>query len=270
MPEVKSRDVKARDAFVLAGTVLAVFVPIWFAAAALGTKFGLWGWNVGLLKMVGGIGVPLLGVLVLVTFVTSLMVAFIKPRAGFGALAAMWVVALGAAGLALSAVRQASAVPPIHDISTDTRAPLTFSSKVMADRGTTSNKVLPPNEASVPFNRERLSQWSGRTLVEIQADAFPTIKPAMIEGQSAAAVFAKASAAAKASGFKGITEDANAMRIEGYAQSFWFGFKDDVVIQVTPIANGGRVDMRSVSRVGVSDLGANAKRVEAFLAKVRS
>jgi uncharacterized protein (DUF1499 family) len=270
MTQVKSRAVKVRNIFVLAGSVLAVFVPIWFGAAALGTKFGLWGWNVGLLKMIGGIGVPLLGLLVGVTFLTSLMVLFVKPRAGFGALAAMWIVSLSAAGLALSAIRQASAVPPIHDISTDTRAPLTFSSKVMADRGATSNKVLPPNEASVPFNRNRLNQWSGRTLVEIQADAYPGIKPLFIEGQATSAIFAKASAAAKASGFKAITEDATAMRIEGYAQSFWFGFKDDVVIQVTPMANGGRVDMRSVSRVGVSDMGANAKRVEAYLAKVRS
>ncbi len=269
MTQIKSRGVKVRNVFVTAGVVLAVFVPIWFLAAALGTKFGAWTWQVGLLKMVGGIGVPLIGLLLLVTFITSLLVVFIKPRAGFGGLAAMWLVTLGAAGLALSAISSARAVPPIHDISTDTSKPLLFSQKVMAERGAGSNKVLPPNEATVPFNRERLNDWSGRSLVEIQADAYPTIKPLMIEGQAPAAVYAKAINAAKTQGFKIVSEDAAAMRIEGYAQSFWFGFKDDVVIAITPVANGAQVDMRSVSRVGISDLGANAKRIETFLAAVK-
>jgi uncharacterized protein (DUF1499 family) len=171
--------------------------------------------------------------------------------------------------LALSAISSARAVPPIHDISTDTSKPLLFSQKVMAERGAGSNKVLPPNEATVPFNRERLNDWSGRSLVEIQADAYPTIKPLMIEGQAPTAVYAKAISAAKTQGFKIVSEDAVTMRIEGYAQSFWFGFKDDVVIAITPVANGAQVDMRSVSRVGISDLGANAKRIETFLAAVK-
>ncbi len=55
-------------------------------------------------------------------------------------------------------------------------------------------------------------------------------------------------------------------RIEASATSAWFGFVDDVVIRVAESAQGTRVDMRSKSRVGRSDLGANAKRIEAFLA----
>lgn len=269
MTEVRSRAVKVRNVFVTAGVVLAVFVPIWFLAAAFGTKFGLWSWQVGLLKMVGGIGVPLIGLLLLLTFITSLLIVFIKPRAGYRSLAAMWFVSLGAVGLALSAIGSARSVPPIHDISTNTRAPLLFSQKVMTARGNNSNRVLPPSEATVPFNREKLNNWSGRSLVEIQADAYPAIKTLVIEGQAASAIYARTLASAKSQGFKVISEDANTMRIEGYAESFWFGFKDDVVIAVTPVANGGQVDMRSVSRVGISDMGANAKRIEAFLAAVK-
>jgi uncharacterized protein (DUF1499 family) len=269
MTEVKSRGVKVRNVFVTAGVVLAVFVPVWFLAAALGTKFGIWGWQVGLLRMVGGIGVPLIGLLVLVTFITSLLVVFIKPRAGFAGLAAMWLVSLGAVGIALNAISAARAVPPIHDISTDTAKPLSFSAKTMAARGAKSNPVLAPNEATVPFNRERLNDWSGRSLVEIQADAYPNIKPLVIEGQAAAAIYAKALAAAKSQGLKITNEDATAMRIDAVAESFWFGFKDDVAIAITPIANGGQVDVRSTSRVGISDMGANAKRIEAYLAAVK-
>ena len=269
MTSVKSRSEKVRNVFVTAGVVLAVFVPIWFLAAALGTKFGVWTWQVGLLKMVGGIGVPLIGLTILVTFITSLLVVFVTPRSGFKGLSAMWLVSLAATGLALSAIGAAKAVPPIHDISTDTQNPLTFSAKVMTQRGANSNKILPPNEATVPFNREKLNDWSGRSLLEIQADAFPAIKPLVIEGQTPAAIFDKARSAAKSQGLKIVSEDTTALRLEAVAESFWFGFKDDVVIAVTPIANGGQVDMRSVSRVGISDLGANAKRIEAFLTAMK-
>jgi fatty-acyl-CoA synthase len=269
MTEVKTRAVKIRGAIITAGVVLAIFVPVWFLTAALGTKFGLWTWEVGLGKMVGGIGVPLIGLLVLVSFITSLLVVFVKPRAGFGALAAMWLITLSIAGVALNAIRTAQVLPPIHDISTDTANPLMFSSIAMAARGRESNKIISPSQASVPFNRADLTQWSGRTLVDIQAEAYPAIKPLIIEGKTPAEIYAKALSVAKAQGYRLITQDPKALRIEGYAESFWFGFKDDVVIAITPRPEGSQVDMRSVSRVGQSDLGANANRIEAYLAALQ-
>ena len=58
--------------------------------------------------------------------------------------------------------------------------------------------------------------------------------------------------------------------IEATATTFWFGFKDDVVIRVRASAVGGSViDVRSVSRFGRSDLGVNAKRVGAILQRLR-
>jgi len=57
-------------------------------------------------------------------------------------------------------------------------------------------------------------------------------------------------------------------RLEATATTSWFAFKDDVVIRVTPAAAGSRVDIRSKSRVGRSDLGANARRIRAFLAEL--
>ena len=51
--------------------------------------------------------------------------------------------------------------------------------------------------------------------------------------------------------------------------STWFGFKDDIVVRVRPEGAGSRVDVRSMSRVGLSDLGANAARVRAFLARLQ-
>ena len=43
------------------------------------------------------------------------------------------------------------------------------------------------------------------------------------------------------------------------------GYKDDVVVRVTSDGAGSRVDVRSLSRVGRSDFGTNAKRVRAYL-----
>ncbi len=82
--------------------------------------------------------------------------------------------------------------------------------------------------------------------------------------------FGHALDAAKAMGWAIAAADSAAGRIEATATTPWFGFKDDIVILVTPAGEGSRVDVRSVSRVGKSDVGTNAARIRAFLAKLRS
>ena len=57
-------------------------------------------------------------------------------------------------------------------------------------------------------------------------------------------------------------------RIEATYTSTWYGFIDDFVVRLTPEGSMTRVDVRSKSRVGLSDLGANAKRVRAFMEKL--
>ena len=59
-------------------------------------------------------------------------------------------------------------------------------------------------------------------------------------------------------------------RLEATATTPWFGFKDDVVVRVRGRGPGTRVDVRSLSRVGVGDLGVNAARVRAFLDRLRA
>jgi uncharacterized protein (DUF1499 family) len=65
-----------------------------------------------------------------------------------------------------------------------------------------------------------------------------------------------------------VDADSTAHRIEATATTPWFGFKDDVVIRIEPDPAGSRVDVRSVSRVGGSDVGTNAKRIRAYLARL--
>ena len=57
--------------------------------------------------------------------------------------------------------------------------------------------------------------------------------------------------------------------IDATDRSLIFGFVDDIAIRVRPLANQTRIDIRSVSRIGKHDFGANARRIGKFIAAVR-
>jgi uncharacterized protein (DUF1499 family) len=57
-------------------------------------------------------------------------------------------------------------------------------------------------------------------------------------------------------------------RLEASDITRWFGFTDDIVVRVRAAPNGSRIDVRSASRIGKSDVGVNARRIRAFLAAV--
>jgi uncharacterized protein (DUF1499 family) len=113
---------------------------------------------------------------------------------------------------------------------------------------------------------------AAKTLGQVGHEAYPAVRPLALSADPAR-VAAAAEAEAKAQGWTLATSDPAGGVIEATAETFWFGFKDDVAIRIRPGANGGSVvDVRSTSRVGLSDIGANAARIEAFLAglKVRA
>jgi uncharacterized protein (DUF1499 family) len=82
--------------------------------------------------------------------------------------------------------------------------------------------------------------------------------------------FDKALAAAREMGWDIVDAKPAEGRIEATDTTFWFGFKDDVVIRISPTSEGSRIDVRSVSRVGRSDIGTNAKRIRAYLEKLKA
>jgi len=81
-------------------------------------------------------------------------------------------------------------------------------------------------------------------------------------------MLARARDAANAMGWEIVATDSLAGRIEATATTTWFGFKDDVVVRVQASGAGSRVDVRSVSRVGRSDVGANAARIRVYLKRL--
>ncbi len=143
--------------------------------------------------------------------------------------------------------RTGTPAPPIHDITTDTQDPPEFAA------------VL-PLRADAPNTTE----YGGEPVAAQQRDAYPDLQPAILN-LPADRAFDLALAAANEMGWDLVAADAMAGRIEATDTTFWFGFKDDVVIRVRPADGGSRVDVRSLSRVGVGDVGANAKRIRAYL-----
>ncbi len=251
-----------RNFLVRAALTLSLFLPLFFLVSALATKFGLVDWRLGFATLTLQVG-PLLIIIAALLALIALIVALItKPRAGRRAALIALLIPLSALGVAAYAVAGAARVPPIHDIVTDAQTPLTFSDAVMAARAATPGGNPVEADPRVP-NDPRFAAAAGRRARELQQEAYPDIAPIVVPGTREAA-FEKALAAATSLGWTIDRADAAEGRIEARVESFWFGFVDDVVVEVTPAENGARIDVRSTSRVGVSDLGANAARVRAF------
>jgi uncharacterized protein (DUF1499 family) len=148
--------------------------------------------------------------------------------------------------------QRARSVPPIHDISTDTEDPPQF----VAVLPLRANAPNPPH-------------YAGQDTAHEQRKAYPDIQPLVLAVPTQVA-FNRARDVAQSLGWQIMGADAGAGRIEATATTLWFGFKDDVVIRVLPQGTtGSRIDVRSKSRVGRSDAGANALRIREFLANLR-
>ncbi|MDB4879063.1 MAG: hypothetical protein JWL60_509 [Gemmatimonadetes bacterium] len=160
--------------------------------------------------------------------------------------AAAFLMALLAAGLPWSWKQKAGRVPPIHDITTDTQDPPAFVD-VLPLRATAKNPAA----------------YGGDSIATKQRAGYPDIAPLRLAVPPARA-FAAAREAATGMGWTMVAADSVAGRVEATATTRWFGFRDDVVIRVRPEGAGSRVDVRSVSRVGGSDVGANAERIREF------
>lgn len=141
--------------------------------------------------------------------------------------------------------RQAQSVPPIHDITTNTAHPPAF-------RALAAAREKAPNEVEYP----------GAETARQQKAAYPELKPIILDMSLPNAMkAAKATVQARGWDIAAITDHT----IEATATTRWFGFKDDVIIRMTETGQGVRIDMRSASRVGKSDIGTNAERIQRFL-----
>ena len=150
----------------------------------------------------------------------------------------------------LSMMNKVKSVPPIHDVTTDLVNPPKFVA-ILALRADASNPAA----------------YQGEDIASQQRTAYPELQTQTYQ-QTTEQVFDAALTTVKDMGLKVVTSDKTLGLIEAYDTTTWFGFVDDVVIRIQSAEQMTMLDARSKSRVGMSDLGKNAERLNALIAGV--
>jgi hypothetical protein len=225
--------------------------------AAVGSGMGLWHFRAGFTVLrfafyataAGGV-VALIGIVVGLT-----------RRTGAGKLNVFsLVVALLFSAYLLQLLATARSVPAIHDATTNLQDPPAF----------TVLTVRPDNLDNVPDEgRPELARLDPEIRWKaIHRRAYGDLRTVSVPA-GVAETTARAASLARSRGWDIAIVDRNKGIIEATATSRFFRFKDDVVVRIRPDpqrSGSSLVDIRSISRVGGSDLGVNAKRIRAFLA----
>jgi uncharacterized protein (DUF1499 family) len=205
---------------------------------------------VGLLPGLYGFMLYGLGALLGFLGVVAGIIAAVRGRVRPG------LVAVGI-GLAVIVVVAAPGVlaggrPRINDISTDLEDVPAFT-----------------QAQSQPENRERNLGYP-EEFKPVVRDFYKNLKPLSVSAPPEA-VFQQALTLAREQPQWTVTAvDPLARTFEGVVQTRLFRFRDDFIVRVRPEGEGARVDMRSKSRVGKGDLGANAQRIEHFLEALKA
>jgi uncharacterized protein (DUF1499 family) len=206
----------------------------------------------GVLSPKVGLMVLFSGVLAAVVAVPVAVIAVLRDPTSGGRRAAWAALAIAAVTLIGPAVTIAGArgTARIHDITTDTVDPPRFEQLA---------RLRPRDANPLEYTREK---------AEAQRAGYPDLKPLVISASPPAA-FERALSVARDLGWEIVATDRPEWRIEASHSTFWMGFTDDIVVRIRPVSDGSRVDVRSVSRVGVGDAGKNAARIRAFLDGMR-
>jgi len=169
------------------------------------------------------------------------------------AFAAIFIACLGLAA-PLYFLSHAATLPRLTDVETTPDEPLDFK-MLNTMRPTDANPIVEPDETSI----------------ELQDEAYPDIGPMALE-RSAPEVFSLVHEAVERLGWTIVLNEApgetGAGRIEATDRTLVLGFTDDVIVQVKGDDAHAIIDARSVSRYGLHDLGANAKRIRELFAEV--
>lgn len=246
-PRAKSRRL-ARATRRIAGLalVLAVLGAALLGSASVGYRFGWWGLGPAFTMLqISAYAAVIVAIVALIGLALALMA---RHWTSVAAAVLATLLAAGTAAVPLAMQRTARSVPVIHDITTDTEHPPEFVT-LRSLRERTSNGVA----------------YGGPAVASEQKQAYPDLAPLRLPVPPDRA-FALAEATARSLGWDVVSASPAEGRLEATDTTRWFRFKDDVVVRVVPVSGGSRIDVRSVSRVGRSDLGANARRVRAFLA----
>jgi amino acid transporter len=236
--------------------ILGLGAPIVALLAVLGASAGAWSFLVGFAVL------PVAAVLALVGAVLA-VIALVRARrrgdkAGRWSLVALVVAVLFVAFLG-SQFAKSRGAPFIHDATTDlTDIPQFEALTVRAD----NLKNVPDQGRPELARLDPESRWKA-----IHREAYGDLRTLRLPDPPAQ-VLERAEALARERGWTIARVDPGAGTVEATATTLFFRFKDDVVVRVRPdpaAPGASLVDMRSISRIGGSDLGTNARRIRDFL-----
>jgi uncharacterized protein (DUF1499 family) len=217
-----------------------------FSLAGLGTAF---------MTLLAGLGLTVVGTAAAIVGIT---ISLVKRLPIQRITAVIGIVAgLGVTAYVCSWIMKANSAPPIHDITTDLTDPPAFVA-VLPLRAR-AHAVNPPEYVRQMRIRDKIID-----VPQLQREYYPDIKPLYLSLPPDQAL-AKARAVAGKMGWRLDAYVPSQGRLEATAHTFFFDFKDDVVVRVTPSGGGSRIDVRSESRIGGSDVGTNAARIRRFL-----
>lgn len=270
---------------------VSIFAVLWLMIAALGTKFGLWPYQVGLQQMTGRIGFPISALALLLALIAQVisLIKYPRKQAFMVALAATLIAAYCCGRLA-SGMITAISLPPIHDVQTDWGTPIQFSEALMQQRANDgAENAVTDAPVIAEWAKDNWPSLNGRLVSEVQEEAelqsvsedgniresvYPKLDPLYFNANPAE-IAAHVETLVSRRGWEIVSaapesgDISEPIQIEATATSGWFGFKDDVAVRIRIESGATRVDMRSISRVGLSDLGANAKRVYGLMMELQ-
>lgn len=229
------------------GVLLSVLFLLLAVYSGLGSQRGYWHFRTGFtILKIAAFG----GVLSLSLSLAGLIVCLVRRATVKGAVAALIgiMISLPVVLVPLKWSLEAKRVPRIHDITTDT--------------------ANPPRFTAFPTIRPTPPEYPGGEVAEAQRKAYPEVQPLRLKVAPEGA-FDAALGAAKELGWEVIEADRPHLHIEAVDTTFWYGFKDDIAVRISPEDGRSKIDVRSVSRVGISDIGANARRIRAYFDEVR-
>ena len=233
------------------GVWLALVGAVGALLALLGYRLGVWDARFALLTLV-----PWATTASVAAFVLCLLAVMggrvRHQRASQRSVYVGLLLSVLCAGIPLYYYEQARQVPAIHDITTDTEHPPTFVALAAA-------RSAAPNGLA----------YAGAAIAAAQQQAYPDIVP-YLSPLPPATLFAQAVRVAHALGWEVVAAEPPYGRIEATDTSLLFGFTDDIVVRIVPHERGSQLDIRSMSRVGRSDVGVNAQRIRRFLTRLKA
>lgn len=241
-----NRSTNRRSRFAVSALALGALAIVLPVLGGLGTRLGVWFYGVGVLFVPLGL---LLGIAGLALGLIALLrqrkagesLVFAASGTGFSALGTLY---LG------SVVLSGFMAPPIHNVSTDIEDPPEFTMAASL-RGEGANPLFYDSETIGPVQREGYPELGPLDIDMPRDQAYELVRDFLVD-----------------MGMELAREAPEQGEIEAVATTFWFGFKDDLVVRLRETDTGTRMDVRSVSRVGVVDMGANAERIFEIIGRV--